>query len=43
MKIIDFGESVLTTDKFPESKEDQDDLLGSTIPYSPLECYTMCV
>lgn len=35
LKIIDFGESALASDEFRKSKEC---ILGSTIPYSPVEC-----
>mgnify|MGYP003692258749 CR=1 FL=1 len=35
LKVIDFGESTLTKDKF---KENEDKKLGCTLPYSPIEC-----
>ena len=35
LKIIDFGESALFSDEFKKSKEC---ILGSTLPYSPVEC-----
>lgn len=41
IKIIDFGESSLVQDKF-KGKTCEEDILGSTLPYSPLECYICC-
>lgn len=39
VKIIDFGESCLLEDKFSSLPSE---LLGSTLPYSPVECYVSC-
>lgn len=42
IKVIDFGESSLLYDKFNKNRNGNEDLLGSTLPYSPLECYLFC-
>lgn len=42
IKIIDFGESSLSRDQFNGNNLSQENLLGATLPYSPLECYLTC-